>query len=84
MKSAWDWIRIRAKILGLSFRIWQHTRRVRSFKARVEAHMVKYSGVLDKEDQFLLMRLRQIEAQEVLLKNAARTTILGWKVIGDE
>jgi hypothetical protein len=72
------------KILWLAFRVRRHTRKVRAFKARVEAHMAKYRGRLDREDQLLLERLRRIEAEEALLKNAAQVTILGWRVLGDE
>jgi hypothetical protein len=77
-------VRIRGKILWLAFRVWQHTRKIRAFKARVEAHMKKHQNVLDAQDMFLLGQLKRLEEQEIMLQHAARTTILGWRVLGDE
>jgi hypothetical protein len=81
---SYRWFRIRAKILWLAFRVWWHTRKVRAFKARVDAHLAKYHDRLDAEDMLLLSRLRRIEEQELMLQAAARTTILGLRTLGHE
>jgi hypothetical protein len=72
------WIRLRAKILWLAFRVWQHTRAVRTFRAKLEAHMAKFPERMhDEEGKFYLAQLKQMQMQDAMFQAAAKTLTVG-------
>lgn len=82
-QSATRWVRIRVKILCLAYRVRQHTKAVRAFKVKLEAHMANPQRMHDEERKTLTAQLKQMQEKDAMLRGAAQTVMTGWKVLGE-